>query len=69
MGSQQKQPDFLVGFANKKDNSYLSVIMGVSGVFNPRMQLIDALIESYEKAFALTIGIARSPGGLATTER
>ncbi len=39
-------------------------------VVNPyRTQLIDALIESYEKAFALTIGIARSPAGLATTER
>jgi len=48
MESQQKQPDFLVGFAYKKDNGYLSVIMGVSGVFHLRTQLIDALIESYE---------------------
>ncbi len=48
MGSQQKQPDFLVGFAYKKDNGYLSVIMGVSGVVHPQTQLIDALIEPYE---------------------
>ncbi len=45
MESQQKQPDFLVGFAYKKDNGYLGVITGVSGLFNPRTQLIDALIE------------------------
>jgi len=47
MGSQQKQPDFLVGFAYKKDNGYLSVNMGVSKVFHPRTQFNDALIESW----------------------
>ncbi len=30
-----------------KNADYSDVIMGVSGVFNLRMQLIDALIESY----------------------
>ncbi len=58
MESQQKQPDFLVGFAYKKDNGYLSVIMGVSGVFHPRTQLIDALIESCT-AFYLITSVAR----------
>ena len=47
MESQQKQPDFLVGFAYKKDNGYLCGIIGVSGVVHPQTQLIDALIESY----------------------
>ncbi len=46
MESQQKQPDFLVGFAYKKDNGYLGEIIGVSGLIRPKMQLIDALIES-----------------------
>jgi len=48
MESQQKQPDFLVGFAYKKDNGYLWGIIGVSRAFHPTTQLIDALIESYE---------------------
>jgi len=47
MESQQKQPDFLVGFAYNKDNGYLGEIIGVSGLFHPQTQLIDALIESY----------------------
>ncbi len=46
MESQQKQPDFLVGFAYNKDNDYLGEIIGVSGLFHPQTQLIDALIES-----------------------
>jgi len=46
MESQQKQPDFLVGFAHNKDNGYLGEIIGVSGLFHPQTQLIDALIES-----------------------
>ena len=46
MECQQKQRDFLIGSAYKKDNGYLSVIMGVSWVFHHRMQLNDALIES-----------------------
>jgi len=46
MESQQKQPDFLVGLAYKKDNGYLGVITGVSGVVYPQTQLIDALMES-----------------------
>ncbi len=37
----------LSGLTYKKDNGYLGVITGVSGLFNPRTQLIDALIESY----------------------
>jgi len=45
MESQQKQPDFLVGFAHNKDNGYLGEIIGVSGLFHPQTQLIDALIE------------------------
>ena len=47
MESQQKQPDFLVGFACKKDNGYLGEFIGVSGVVHLQTQLIDALIESY----------------------
>ncbi len=31
-----------------KNNGYLGVMMHLSGVFNPRTQLIDALNESYE---------------------
>ncbi len=46
MESQQKQPNFLVGFAYKKDTGYLGEIIGVSGLFHPQTQLIDALIES-----------------------
>ncbi len=38
---------FLVGFSYTKDNGYLAVIMGVFGVFRLRMQLNDALIDSY----------------------
>ena len=30
-----------------KNNGYLGVMMNRSGLFNPRTQLIDALIESY----------------------
>ncbi len=45
MESQQKQPDFLVGFAYKKDNGYLGGIIGVSGLFHPQTQLNDALID------------------------
>ena len=47
MESQQKQPDFLVGFAHNKDNGYLGEIIGVSGLFHPQTQLNDALIESW----------------------
>ena len=47
MESQQKQPDFLVGFAYNKDNDYLGEIIGVSGLFHLQTQLIDALNESY----------------------
>ncbi len=47
MESQQKQPDFLVGFAYEKDNGYLYGIIGVSRVVHPETQLIDALIESW----------------------
>ena len=47
MESQQKQPDFLVGFACKKDNGYLGEFIGVSGVVHLQTQLIDALNESY----------------------
>ena len=46
MESQQKQPDFLVGFAYNKDNGYLGEIIGVSGLFHPQTQLNDALKES-----------------------
>ncbi len=46
-----------------------TIITWEMAVNHHRTQLNDALIESYEKAFALTIGIARSPAGLATTER
>ena len=45
MDCQQKQPDFFVEFAYNKNNVYLCGIIGVSGLFNPRTQLIDALIE------------------------
>ncbi len=38
---------FLQGFSNTKNNGYLGVIMNLSGVFNPKTQLIDALIEFY----------------------
>ncbi len=38
---------FLEGFSYTKNNGYLGVMMHLSGVFNPRTQLIDALIESY----------------------
>ena len=36
MESQQKQPDFLVGFAYKKDKGYLCEIIGVSRVVPPQ---------------------------------
>ncbi len=39
---------FLSGFTYKKDNGYLSGIIGVSGVVHPQTQLNDALIESYQ---------------------
>ncbi len=35
---------FLEGFSYTKNNGYLDVITGVSGLFNPRTQLNDALI-------------------------
>ncbi len=38
---------FLEGFSYTKNNGYLGVIMDVSGVFNPKTQLNDALIEFY----------------------
>ncbi len=38
---------FLEGFSYTKNNGYLGVIMHLSGVFKPRTQLNDALIESY----------------------
>ena len=37
---------FLEGFSYKKNNGYMGVIMYLSGVFKPRTQLNDALIES-----------------------
>ncbi len=37
---------FLEGFSYTKNNGYLGVIRNLSGVFNPRTQLNDALIES-----------------------
>jgi hypothetical protein len=37
---------FLEGFSDTKNNGYLAVIVDVSGVFNSRTQLNDALMES-----------------------
>ncbi len=39
---------FLEGFSDTKNNGYTGIIMHLSGVFNPRTQLNDALNESYE---------------------
>ncbi|MCZ6451197.1 MAG: hypothetical protein O6918_10115 [Deltaproteobacteria bacterium] len=38
---------FLEGSSYTKNNGYLGVIMQLSGIFSPKTQLIDALIESY----------------------
>jgi len=45
---------FLEGFSYTKNNGYLGVIVHLSGVFNPRTQLIDALIESWT-AYLITL--------------
>ena len=44
---------FLEGFSYTKNNGYLGVIMHLSGVFNRKTQLIDALIESYAEFSAV----------------
>ncbi len=46
---------FLEGFSYTKNNGYVGIIMHLSGVFNPRTQLIDALIESYVDVFFRTV--------------
>jgi len=38
---------FLEGSSYTKNNGYLGVITGVSGIFIPQTQLNDALMESY----------------------
>ncbi len=42
---------FLEGFSDTKNNGYLAVIVDVSGVFNSRTQLIDALIDPWTADF------------------
>ncbi len=42
---------FLEGFSYTTNNGFVGIIMHLSGVFNPRTQLIDALIESYTADF------------------